>query len=81
MIILIIGIGLLATSLLADVIGLGDPGFGPKQTTGTIAGVVITAGGCSSGSGAKQKILRVANQIDKRTKAYPCILNDLSNPN
>jgi len=45
MIILIIGIGLLATSLLADVIGLGDPGFGPKQTTGTIAGVVITAGG------------------------------------
>jgi len=79
MIILIIGIGLLATSLLADVIGLGDPGFGPKQTTGTIAGVVITAGGCSSG--AKQKILRVANQIDKRTQAYPCILNDLSNPN
>ena len=46
MIILIIGIGLLATSLLADVIGLGiNPGFGPKQTTGTIVGVVIAGVG------------------------------------
>jgi len=46
MIILIIGIGLLATSLLADVIGLGNnPGIGPKQTTGTIAGVVIAGVG------------------------------------
>jgi len=46
MIILIIGIGLLATSLLADVIGLGNnTGFGPKQTTGTIVGVVIAGVG------------------------------------
>ena len=45
MIILIIGIGLLATSLLANVICLGDPGFGPRQTTGTIAGVVIAGVG------------------------------------
>ena len=46
MIILIIGIVLLATSLLADVIGLGkDPGFGPNQTTGTITGGVIAAVG------------------------------------
>ena len=41
---LVIGIGLLAASLLADVIGIGDdPGFGNQQTMGTIAGVVITA--------------------------------------
>ncbi len=42
--VLVIGIGLLAVSLLADVIGIGDdPGFGNQQTMGTIAGVVITA--------------------------------------
>ncbi len=42
--VLVIGIGLLAASLLADVIGIGDdPGFGNQQTMGTIAGVVITA--------------------------------------
>ena len=41
-IILIIGVGLLAASLLADVISIGDdPGFGKQQTTGTIAGVLI----------------------------------------
>ena len=41
-IIVIIGVGLLAASLLADVIGIGDdPGFGKQQTMGTIAGVVI----------------------------------------
>jgi hypothetical protein len=44
--VIVIGIGLLAASLLADVIGLGDdPGFGNQQTMGTIAGVVITAFG------------------------------------
>ena len=32
-------------------------------------------------AGWQQKILRVANQIEKRTQAYPCILSDLSNPN
>ena len=41
--VLIVGIGLLATSLSADVIGIGDdPGFGSQQTMGTIAGAVIT---------------------------------------
>ena len=41
-IIVIIGVGLLGASLLADVIGIGDdPGFGTQQTMGTIAGVVI----------------------------------------
>ncbi len=41
--VLVIGIGLLAASFLADVIGIGDdPGFGNQQTMGTIAGVVIT---------------------------------------
>ncbi len=40
--VLVIGIGLLAVSLLADVIGIGDdPGFGNQQTMGTIAGVAI----------------------------------------
>ena len=44
--VLIIGIGLLAASLLADIIGIGDdPGFGNQQTTGTIVGVLITAVG------------------------------------
>ena len=43
---LAIGIGLFATSLLAGVIGIGDdPGFGLQQTTGTIVGVIITAVG------------------------------------
>ncbi len=42
--VLVIGIGLLAASLLADVIGIGDdPGFGNQQTMGTTAGAVITA--------------------------------------
>ena len=42
--VLVIGIGLLAASLLADVIGIGDdPGFGNQQMMGTIAGVVLTA--------------------------------------
>ena len=41
-IIVIIGVGLLAVSFLADVIGIGDdPGFGIQQTMGTIAGVAI----------------------------------------
>lgn len=43
---LVIGIGLLILSLLADVIGIGDdPGFGPQQTPGTIAGVIVAAVG------------------------------------
>ncbi len=44
--VLVIGIGLLVVSLLADVIGVGDdPGFGNQQTTGTVVGVFITAVG------------------------------------
>ena len=44
--VLVIGIGLLVASLLADVIGIGDdPGFGSQQTTGTIVGLIITAVG------------------------------------
>ncbi len=43
---LVVGIGLLGASLLADVIGIGDsPGFGRQQTIGTAAGVVIAAVG------------------------------------
>ena len=42
-IIVIIGVGILAASLLADVIGIGDdPGFGTQQKMGSFAGVVIT---------------------------------------
>ena len=42
-ILLVVGIGLLGASLLADVVGIGDdPGFGLQQTMGSIAGVVIT---------------------------------------
>ena len=45
-VLLVVGIGLLAVSLLADVIGIGDnPGFGNQQTMGTVAGVLITAAG------------------------------------
>ena len=45
-ILLLVGIGLLVASLLADVIGIGDnPGFGTQQTMGTIAGVIIAAVG------------------------------------
>ena len=44
MIIIGIGIGLLAASLLANSFG-GDPGFRPQQTAGTITGVVIAGVG------------------------------------
>ena len=45
-IILVIGIGLLAASLLADVIGIGDnAGFGRQQTLGSVVGVVIVGVG------------------------------------
>ena len=44
LILLVVGIGLLGASLLADVIGLGDdPGFGLQQTMGTITGAGIGA--------------------------------------
>ena len=42
--VLVIGVGLLALALLADVIGVGDDvGFGPQQRLGAIAGFVIGA--------------------------------------
>jgi hypothetical protein len=42
--VLIIGIGLFAVSLLADVIGFGgDPGFGLQQMAVALAGIVILA--------------------------------------
>ena len=45
-ILVLVGVGLLGASLLADVIGIGDnPGFGFQQTAGTAAGVVIAAVG------------------------------------
>lgn len=45
-ILLVVGVGLLAASLLADFIGIGDnPGFGRQQTMGTIAGAIVTAVG------------------------------------
>ncbi len=43
---LVVGVALLAASLGADIIGLGDdPGFGRQQTMGTVAGAIITAVG------------------------------------
>ncbi len=43
-VVLVLGAGLLLVSLLADVVGIGDDaGFGPQQTMGTVAGVVIIA--------------------------------------
>ena len=41
-VLLIIGIGLLAVSVSADVIGIGgQPGFGDRQMLGTFTGAVI----------------------------------------
>ncbi len=41
---LLVGIGLLGASLLADVVGIGDDaGFGRQQASGSAAGVVIAA--------------------------------------
>lgn len=46
LLLLVIGVGLLVASLLADVIGIGDDGgFGTQQTLGTVVGAVITAVG------------------------------------
>ena len=45
-VVVIIGAGLLLISLLADVLGIGDdPGFGPWQMMGSVAGLVILATG------------------------------------
>ena len=46
LLLLVLGLGLLAASLLADVIGIGDdPGFGPQQTKGAIAGGLVAGVG------------------------------------
>ena len=46
LIVLIGGIGVLAVSLLADVIGIANArGFGGQQTMGTLIGLVLTGGG------------------------------------
>jgi len=42
--VLLIGIALLAASLLSDVIGIGDrPGFGAQQTMGVVVGAALAA--------------------------------------
>jgi hypothetical protein len=38
---LAVGVILLIVSLVADVIGIGLPGFGLKQIAGTVAGVIV----------------------------------------
>jgi hypothetical protein len=40
-ILLIVGAILLIVSLAADSIGIGVPGFGLKQITGTVVGVIV----------------------------------------
>ncbi len=43
-ILLVVGIGLLLASLLADVIGIGDDvGFGRQQMMGAAAGAIVAA--------------------------------------
>ena len=43
---LLVGVGLLGASLLADTIGIGDNvGFGRQQTMGAIAGTVVAVVG------------------------------------
>ncbi len=45
-VVLVLGVGLLVVSLSADVTGIGDdPGFGPQQTMGSVAGAIITVVG------------------------------------
>ena len=46
LLLLLVGVGLLAASLLADTIGIGvDPGFGRQQTMGVVAGTVVAVVG------------------------------------
>ena len=40
-IVIAVGIIILLVSLFADLIGIGYPGFGPKQTAGTVVGAII----------------------------------------
>ena len=45
-VVLVLGVGLLLVSLLADVVGIvDDVGFWPQQTMGTVAGVLVIAVG------------------------------------
>ena len=42
-ILIVVGIVILVLSLLADPIGIGrDPGFGYKQTVGSVVGAIVT---------------------------------------
>ncbi len=40
---IVVGLGIIIflVSLFADLIGIGSPGFGYKQTTGIVAGAII----------------------------------------
>jgi hypothetical protein len=46
-ILLVVGLVIMVPSLLADIIGLGDPShsFGELQIVGTVVGAILTAGG------------------------------------
>ncbi len=46
-ILLVVGLVIMIPSLLADIIGIGDPthSFGKLQIVGTVVGAILTAGG------------------------------------
>lgn len=45
-VVVVVGVGLLAVSLLADVVNVGgSAGFGTDQTLGAVAGAVLTGAG------------------------------------
>ena len=46
-VLLVVGIAILALSLAADYIGIGDavPSFGPQQIAGTIVGAIVAVVG------------------------------------
>jgi hypothetical protein len=41
-VVLVVGIVILLLSLLADAMGIGGGGFGPRQIAGTVVGAVVT---------------------------------------
>jgi hypothetical protein len=40
-VLLVVGIGLLVLSVVADPLGIGTPGFGRDQILGAVAGVIV----------------------------------------
>jgi hypothetical protein len=44
-VVLVVGIVILLLSLLADVLGIGTPGFRIQQIAGTVVGAVVTVVG------------------------------------